>query len=92
MSQVVIDASAGVEMLLATPTGRRLSEVIPRGSDAVVPELYFAEVAAALRRMELSGAVSEDRSALALRRLLILRANRLQIKPLLGEAWMLRHN
>ncbi len=42
--------------------------------------------------MELSGAVSEDRSALALRRLLTLRATRLQIKPLLGEAWMLRHN
>lgn len=78
-------------MLLATPTGRRLSDAIPGGSSAIVPELYFAEVAAALRRMELGGAVSADRSAFAIRRLLTLGATRVQVKPLLAEAWTLRY-
>ena len=92
MTRVVIDASAGVELLLATPEGRRLSQAISSGSDVFVPEVYLLEVAATLRRMELRGVVSEDRAAFALRRLLTLKATRVQIKPLLTEAWSLRHN
>lgn len=63
MTRVVIDASAGVELLLATPEGSRLSQAISAGSDVFVPEVYLLEVAATLRRMELSGVVSEDRAA-----------------------------
>lgn len=85
MNRVVIDASAGVDLLLATPEGSRLSQAIPGDSDVLVPEVYLLEVAATLCRMELSGLVSEDRAAFALRRLLTLKATRVQIKPLLTE-------
>ncbi len=66
MNRVVIDASAGVDLLLATPEGSRLSQAIPGDSDVLVPEVYLLEVAATLRRMELSGLVSEDRAVFAL--------------------------
>ncbi len=45
MNRVVIDASAGVDLLLATPEGSRLSQAIPGDSDVLVPEVYLLEVA-----------------------------------------------
>lgn len=44
----VLDASAGVELLLRSPIGTALEPKVP-GGIAWVPEIYFAEVAAGLR-------------------------------------------
>jgi predicted nucleic acid-binding protein len=92
VSLVVLDASAAVEIALRTPDGARLAGHVPRGSDTYVPEHFYVETAAALRRMELAGAIGSDRALLALRRILDLRTQRGQVRPLLPETWTLRHN
>lgn len=92
MSLIVLDASAAVEMFLGTPEGRRLSAQLPKRSTTHVPEHFYVEVAATLRRMELGGAVTPDDAAKAYRRLLALTTQRAQVRPLLPAAWRLRHN
>lgn len=92
MSLVVLDAAAAVEVFLGTPEGGRLAAKVPRGSTTHVPEHFYVEVAAVLRRLELGGAVGPDVVAKAYQRLLALTAIRAQIRPLLPAAWTLRHN
>jgi len=92
VSLVVLDASAAVEMALLTTDGARLAGHLPRGSAAYVPEPFYVETAAALRRMELTGAIGSDRALHAVRRVLALRTHRAQVRPLVTEAWTLRHN
>lgn len=89
---VVVDASATVEMLLRTAVGRSLRRQVPDDADEWVPELSFAEVAGALRRAELHGGVPSARVSLALNDLLAAPVRRVQVRPLLSEAWTLRHN
>jgi len=86
----VLDASAGVELLLRSPIGTALEPKVP-GGIAWVPEIYFAEVAAGLRRLELAGAITALRASAALDELLVAPLRRAQVKPLLSEAWTLRH-
>jgi predicted nucleic acid-binding protein len=86
---VVLDASAGVELLLDTPTGEALRANLPRPAVEWVPEIYHAAV---LRRGELAGRIPTARAAMALGRLLAAPHRRVQVKPLLAEAWALRHN
>lgn len=92
MTPLVIDASAGFELLLNTSTGKRLREKLPVPAVEWAPEIYFAEVAGTLRRAELTGRVSPTRAAVALDRLLAAPTRRVQVKPLLSEAWTVRHN
>lgn len=89
---VVVDASAGVELLLSTEAGETLRSRLPRSIVEWVPEVYFSEVAGALRRGELHGKLSAARAAVALDRLLATPMRRVQIRSLLAEAWALRHN
>ncbi|HVF76630.1 MAG TPA: type II toxin-antitoxin system VapC family toxin [Acidimicrobiales bacterium] len=89
---VVVDASAGVEVLLGTERGKSLVARVPRPVVEWVPEIYFAEVAAALRRAEMHGRLSGARAAVALDRLLAAPVRRVQVRSLLDEAWALRHN
>jgi predicted nucleic acid-binding protein len=65
---------------------------VPKRSTTHLPEHFYVEVAATLRRMELGGAVTPDDAAKAYRRLLALTAQRAQVRPLLPAAWRLRHN
>ena len=65
---VVIDASAGVELVLNTPTGDALRELIPRPAEEWAPDVYAAEVASVLRRAELAGRVTPQRAAIAITR------------------------
>ncbi len=88
----MLDASAGVEMLLRTERGRAIRDRIPDDVEEWVPEIYFVEVAATLRRAELAGRVTVDRAALALSDLLAGPQRRVQVRALLPEAWTLRHN
>lgn len=93
MSQrLVVDASAGVELLLNTVVGQRLRSRLPAGAEQWVPELYFAEVAAALRRLELARTISSERASVALNRLMSSPAHVTETKPLIPPAWHLRHN
>lgn len=42
--------------------------------------------------MELHSTITTDRADIALGRLLTLRANRVDVKPLIRNVWTLRHN
>lgn len=89
---VVLDASAGVEILLLTPAGRRLLAQLPLDAEEWVPELYFAEVAAALRRGAIHARFPLPRIEAALSRLLTAPVRRVEVRPLLREAWSMRQN
>jgi predicted nucleic acid-binding protein len=89
---VVVDASAGVEMLLATDAGDTIDRALPVDAVQWVPEIYFAEVAGTIRRSELTHRITEQRAAAALDRLLSAPLERVQVRPLLSEAWTLRQN
>ncbi|MGQ0431873.1 MAG: type II toxin-antitoxin system VapC family toxin [Microthrixaceae bacterium] len=90
--RLVLDAAAGVELLLRTETGQRLGDRLPSDAEEWVPEVYFAEVAATLRRAELAGRLTPERASVALDDLLAGPLRRVQVKALLPEAWTLRHN
>jgi predicted nucleic acid-binding protein len=92
LTHIVLDASAGVELALRTPSGRRLRRRMPAGATAWVPEHYYVEAVAVLRREELNRRFNAARVQLALDRLLSAPARRVSIKPLIAEAWSQRHN
>jgi predicted nucleic acid-binding protein len=50
LTAVVIDASAGTEIVADSRRGRALARLIPRGSEGWVPEHFYAEVGGTLRR------------------------------------------
>lgn len=92
MNNIVLDASAGVEMLLLTPTGRRLLAKLPDDPRTWVPEVYFTEVAGVLRGHEMHGRYDATRIRLAFERLVSTPMNRVQVRSLLSDAWSWRHN
>jgi predicted nucleic acid-binding protein len=87
---LVLDASAGFELLVETKTGQRLLDQVPSGAEWWVPEHYFLETAAALRRAELRGVVASAAAQAAAARLRVSRVHRVQVLPLLDEAWRRR--
>ncbi|MBS1836692.1 MAG: type II toxin-antitoxin system VapC family toxin [Actinobacteria bacterium] len=92
MTDLVLDASASVDLLLDTATGRRLQPLLPTGAHWWVPEHFFAEVAGALRRAELRGGVLSARAAQAMTSLSTAPLRRVQVRPLLADAWSKRAN
>lgn len=92
MTPIVLDASAGVELALQTPIGRRLHVKLPAGAVSWVPEHYFVEAVAVLRRLELHGPYDAVRVQLAMDRLLTAPVRRVSVRPLVAEGWQLRHN
>jgi predicted nucleic acid-binding protein len=89
---VVVDASAGVELVVNTARGRALRQLIPRGAVLAVPEHFFAEVAGVLRRWEGSRALTSTVASEAVRRLAEWQLHRAQLAVLLEDAWVYRHN
>lgn len=92
MNAVVLDASAGAEIVARTTLGRRLLALVPRDRTWWVPDHFHIETAGALRRMLLSGSIDEARASAALDRLLRLPASVARSVPLLADAWRLRNN
>lgn len=90
MVNLVLDASAGFELVLETEVGQALLAQIPPSPQWWMPEHYFVETAAALRRAEYTGAVTPRRASAAFARLLAGRGHRVQVRPLLAEAWQRR--
>lgn len=89
----MLDASAALELLLATATGRRVAERI-RSPDVALnaPHLIDLEVAQALRRYVASEAITAARGRLALSHLRQLDLLRYEHEPFLGRIWALRRN
>jgi predicted nucleic acid-binding protein len=90
---IVLDASALVELLLDTPTGRAIATRI---ADPVlglhVPHLADVEVALALRRYAKDNEVNGETASGALEDLRALDLQRHAHEPLLDRVWALRHN
>jgi predicted nucleic acid-binding protein len=88
---IVLDASAAVELVLGTPVGHDVGRRLQSSSStAYAPHLIDLEVASALRKLAMSGALSahEATGALALFRALDL--ERCDHEPLLSRIWQLR--
>jgi predicted nucleic acid-binding protein len=89
---VVIDASAGVELLADTSRGRALRRLLPAGAVPWVPDHFYVECAGVLRRWELTGRMRPPESAQALADLEGWHLRTVQVRPLLADAWRLRAN
>ena len=92
MTKVVVDASAGVEIAAETTTGKALGRLVPPSAELWVPEHFFAECGAVLRKWDLGGVLSTDQLDAAIDRLLHLPVRRAQLRELFRDAWARRHN
>ncbi len=89
---VVLDASAGVEMVLLTELGTMLAGHLEAADEVVVPDHFHLEAAAAIRRLELRGALVGAGARDAFGELLSFGVRRVDTWGLLVEAWELRQN
>ena len=60
MTPVVIDASAGAEIVTDTRRGTALLRLLPQDADPWVPEHFFAEVLAVIRRKTIVAHVLDE--------------------------------
>lgn len=88
---LVLDASAMVELLIGSETGRRIDSRI-RNHDVNVPAHFDAEVMSALGRMHRSGRVDANEVTVRLGQLGNSPFVRHNLPPLLQGAWELRDN
>jgi predicted nucleic acid-binding protein len=93
VSAVVIDASAGAEIVADTRRGRALARLVPVGSEGWVPEHFYAEVLGVLRRQLLvEKIITEAQATAAVARLRGWRLHHASVAPLVDAAWAYRHN
>jgi predicted nucleic acid-binding protein len=90
---VVVDASAGAEIVARTRRGRALAQLVPADADGWVPEHFYAEVLATLRRQALvQKLITEAQATAAVARLRSWRLHKVSVAPLVQLAWGYRHN
>jgi predicted nucleic acid-binding protein len=90
---IVLDASAVVELLLDTATGRRVSTLIADAEVGLhVPHLLDVETISALRRCAREGIVDDEEAEAAIDNLLALDLQRHSHEGLLERVWALRKN
>jgi predicted nucleic acid-binding protein len=91
---IVLDASAAVSIFLNIgPQAARIRQRIVQPEETLhVPHLFDVEVLHVLRRHSLSGALSESRGRLALRRLSSTRLTRYPHALFVQRIWELRHD
>jgi len=93
VTRIVIDASAGAEMIAATKRGRALLRLINEDSELWVPEHFFVEVIGVLRHQSVvSRTLPPSRADSAIDRLERWKLRRAAVSPLLAPAWARRHN
>lgn len=91
MTTLVIDASAFVELVLATPVGVTLArELAASADDLHAPELLDIEVAHVLRRYARIGQLTAPEGVACLAQLDALRIERWSHRDLLPRVWQLR--
>jgi predicted nucleic acid-binding protein len=84
---VVIDASAGVEIVCDTRRGRALARLLPAGAEGWVPEHFYSEVLGVLRWQLLGQELSESQASVAVGRLGGWHLRHASIAPLVQTAW-----
>jgi len=90
---IVVDASAVIEFLFATPLAAPVGDrIVDPLEEVATPCLLDAEVAHVVRRWHFAGMVDETRARRAINDLARLRALRWPHQPLLPRMWELRHN
>lgn len=90
---IVVDASAALELLLNTPTGRRVADrVFAPGESLHAPHLLDLEVVQVLRRYARAGALDTDRAREVVDDLADLPVTRYPHDVLLPRIWELRHD
>jgi predicted nucleic acid-binding protein len=90
---IVIDASALLEVLLATEVGERVSARVYRDGETLhAPQLLDLEIVHVLRRGCLIGKLQPSRAAEALADLSDLRLVRYPHQPYIPRIWQLRHS
>jgi predicted nucleic acid-binding protein len=90
-SQITIDASALVELLLQTPVGDKIRRLVA-GTQLMAPDVINPEVMQGLRKLERGGKLSSDRAARAVMRLTHSTVTRVPTAGLIEGAWSLRAN
>ena len=92
MTPVVIDASAGVELAADTVRGRALRGLLPPESVPWVPDHFFVECGAVLRRWDLNAVLPPDQVATAVAELNAWPLRIAQVRGLFADAWRIRFN
>jgi predicted nucleic acid-binding protein len=93
VTAVVIDASAGAEIVTDTARGRALLRLLPTDAEGWVPQHFYSEVLGVLRHQTVfSRVLTEERAAVALRRLRQWHLRQAAVPPLLEAAWSFRQN
>ncbi|HEX3391194.1 MAG TPA: type II toxin-antitoxin system VapC family toxin [Solirubrobacteraceae bacterium] len=90
-SQITIDASALVELLLQTPRGRSVERAVA-GAALIAPDVINPEALQSLRNLERGGKISRDLAAEAVDALLDMPVARVSTNDLIADAWSLRAN
>jgi predicted nucleic acid-binding protein len=90
-SQIAIDASALVELLLRTSAGLAIAGLVD-GAELVAPDVINPEVVQSLRGLERGGKLSEERAAKAVTRLTESTVRRVPTTGLIEEVWSVRAN
>ena len=90
---LVLDASAAVELLLNTASGKRVAKRVENPAVSIhVPHLIDVEIAQVLRRYALRGTLSAARGELALDQWRGLDVERYPHELFLDRIWQLRDN
>jgi predicted nucleic acid-binding protein len=90
-SQIAIDASAFVELLLRTPVGLAMAGIVA-GAELVAPDVINPETLQTLRGLERGGKLSNERASKGVARLTSSNLRRVPTVGLMWDAWTLRAN
>jgi predicted nucleic acid-binding protein len=93
VQRLVLDASAGVEILNRTSAGVQLARMLEQpDSEVWTVEHFHLEVAKVLRRDVLTGDLDDANATELVASLAGWQLHVARVAPLLVEAWKLRHN
>ena len=92
MTPVVIDASAGVELIVDSERGRALRRLLPDDAVPWVPDHFFAECGAVLRRWDLNRVLTAEQTRRGVDELLAWPLRVVQVRGLFADAWAKRAN
>jgi predicted nucleic acid-binding protein len=92
VTPVVIDASAGVELVADTVPVPRSARAAASRCRPWVPETFFVEVGSVLRRRDLNATLTPDQMNDAVRQLAAWPLRVVQVRSLFAAAWRLRKN
>jgi len=89
---VVLDASAGVEIVLSTDIGVELARYVVEAAEVVVPDHFHLEAVATIRRLEIRSELDSAAAREVFNELIRLSVRRVDTWGLLDETWQMRHN